>query len=78
MGEPTRFELDDGSVWLRHGECCHCGWCCEGCALRDAVRERCLGYGGEEYRGYGCATWPDPSFREKLPAACSYSFERIS
>lgn len=76
--EPREFLLDDGSRWLRTGHCSHCGWCCTECVLHDAVAMRCTGYGGATYYGFGCATWPDPSFRLKLPESCTYAFERVA
>ena len=71
------YQLENGETWERQGECSHCGWCCQDCEFHDTLLMRCKDYGGDKYRGFGCPTWPDVSFRDKLPDSCTYTFVRV-
>lgn len=71
------YTEENGTVWERHGYCCHCGDCCKGCVLHRG--DHCAEYGGKAYLGYGCNTYPsDPICIERFLPNCTYYFVKVN
>lgn len=72
------YRHSDGRLILRTGYCSKCGACCKGCVLHDAETMLCTDYGGSEYLGFGCNTWPsEPDCVRDVKDSCTYKWTVI-